>query len=288
MAIHEHELVPPPIEPPYMPPSSDFPINTQYPVIRADKVDLEINEDLMLEGWNGNIVRPFADLLVLRKASQRPNYIAQLPTTRVNKDLTSTAGQRVYYSSQVRKADDERQVDVLKNQAQRDPPQLGLSYRLADTRGNHQTYKIDISSVAGSERQDLDQQTRKSNECIVMDNRSTVDRSVIEETVQDTSELDSRKVKRTMNQQKSTTSTSRSLGATALFQKIESATIKILELSRHTPGILALKVNIGRVLTAPKGIVQNYRKNPFAASEWSTIFHTRKESGDAQTLFANM
>ena len=108
------------------------------------------------------------------------------------------------------------------------------------------------------------------------------------ERLQPVSEIESRTAKRTMNQQKDAPGEDAAKGDAAVLKRLEAAAIDTLELARSHNGIVALEVDIGRVLVRSRDVSQDHRKGLFTADEWTSVFPSGQQSGFRDTIFTNM
>ena len=285
MAVEENALLggynmtPPAIEPPRMPKRS----NASSIDGENSTVARNVGESSGLgeSAWRAQIVREEDDLLLLGDRRPRPRYVTRGPTTHATVNV-SAMRQSGYYSQQVKQDDDNRE-----NAAKEDRQPRKLDFQLSSTKGNHQTYTVNVLPIAGSDKQ-ISNQEELVDTGIPGEDQSAFNQASIPEALQNVSELETRKLRRTMDQQKSIPSSSCTKSNLTLLNLIESAAAEILGLSRSSPGLVTLKVDIGRVLVEATTAIQEYKKTSFAPSEWSTIFHTKKGAGEAQTLFTNM
>lgn len=109
-----------------------------------------------------------------------------------------------------------------------------------------------------------------------------------DESLQAVNEVESRNAKYTMNQQKLAASEGATKGDAAVAKSFEVAATNMLKLARSCNGIVALEVNIGRILVRPGDVAQDYRKGIFTADEWPSVFPSGHEAGFRETLFSNM
>ena len=92
------------------------------------------------------------------------------------------------------------------------------------------------------------------------------------ERVQGESEVDTRSVRRTMKQKKPALLAGSSNTLITLYKNIELATIDILKLAQKAQGPLLLRMEIGRILIAPRPSLSDIKKKAFTVSDWSSVF----------------
>lgn len=111
----------------------------------------------------------------------------------------------------------------------------------------------------------------------------------IKDRVQTTDEVQTRQLRRTMNQRKSASTVGNSKGSfVALLKDFESATTSILELGQNSQGPIKLRVEVGRILINYMSGSAEYKKKAFSVSDWPLVFPTKEGSSKLESLFANM
>lgn len=97
-------------------------------------------------------------------------------------------------------------------------------------------------------------------------------RGSLQERVQRESEVDTRSVKRTMNQKKPALLAGSSNSLATFYKNFELASTEILKLAQKAQGPLTLQMEIGRILIGPQSSSSEVKKKPFAVSDWSLVF----------------
>lgn len=97
-------------------------------------------------------------------------------------------------------------------------------------------------------------------------------RRPLQERIQRESEVDTRSVKRTMNQKKPALLAGSSNNLATLYKNLELASTEILKLAQKAQGPLTLQMEIGRILIGPQPSSSEVKKKPFAVSDWSWVF----------------
>lgn len=114
-------------------------------------------------------------------------------------------------------------------------------------------------------------------------------RSNVKDKIQQTDEVQTRQLRRTMNQRKSASSAGNSKGSfVAMLKDFELATTSILELAQNCQGSIKLRVEIGRILINPSSGSSEFKKNPFSIDQWPRVFPTKKGSSKLESLFTDM
>lgn len=104
-----------------------------------------------------------------------------------------------------------------------------------------------------------------------------------------TDEVQTRQLRRTMNQRKSASSAGKSRGSFgALVRDFELGATSILGLAQNSQGPIKLKVEIGRILINHMSGSAEYKKKPFLAGEWRQVFPANKGSSKLESLFTNL
>jgi hypothetical protein len=104
-----------------------------------------------------------------------------------------------------------------------------------------------------------------------------------QERVQRQSEVDTRSLKRTMNQQKPAPLAGSSNTLAMLYKNFELATSEILRLAQKAQGPLTLQMEIGRILIGPG--LSEFKKKPFQVGEWPLAFPGGRK---LETLFTKV
>jgi hypothetical protein len=104
------------------------------------------------------------------------------------------------------------------------------------------------------------------------------------ERIQRQSEIDTRSVKRTMNQKRPALVAGSSNTIATLYKNFELAVTEILKVAQKAQGPLNLQMEIGRILIGPQSSSSDVKKKPFAVSEWALVFPGGRKH---ETLFTN-
>lgn len=114
-------------------------------------------------------------------------------------------------------------------------------------------------------------------------------RSNIRERIQATDEVQTRQIRRTMNQRKSAYSAGNSKGSfVALLKEFELATTSILEIAQYSQGPIKLRVEIGRILIDNMSGSSEFKKKPFSVGDWPRVFPIKTGGIKLVSLFTNM
>lgn len=110
----------------------------------------------------------------------------------------------------------------------------------------------------------------------------------VQERVRSRREVDTREVKRTMNQQKPASPAGPSSSMATLLKSLESATLRILRLAHQAQGPIKLKMEIGRILIDHQSGSSEFKKKTFSVGEWSSVFPLKEGSRRLATSFTNL
>lgn len=114
-------------------------------------------------------------------------------------------------------------------------------------------------------------------------------RSNIRERIQATDEVQTRQIRRTMNQRKSAYSAGNSKGSfVALLRDFELATTTILEIAQYSQGPIKLRVEIGRILIDNMSGSSEFKKKPFSIGDWPRVFPIKAGGIKLVSLFTNL
>lgn len=110
----------------------------------------------------------------------------------------------------------------------------------------------------------------------------------IQDRVKNADEVDTRRLKQTMNQKKSASHLGASKSSFAAFLKdSKKATIDILDLARVSQGPVTLRVEIGRILINHLSGSRDFKGKRFAIGDWPKVFPMDGVS-KLETRFTNM
>ncbi|KAL9122255.1 MAG: hypothetical protein Q9187_001190 [Circinaria calcarea] len=73
-----------------------------------------------------------------------------------------------------------------------------------------------------------------------------------------------------------------------VIAKIEKSAMSILYLIRSVTGLIRLKVPLGHVYVEGRRVSREYKRHPFPASEWSSVFQPHQRMGHVSTIFSNL
>lgn len=110
-------------------------------------------------------------------------------------------------------------------------------------------------------------------------------RRPVQERVQRESEVDTRSIKRTMNQKKPALLAGSSNTLATLYKNFELAATEFLKLAQKAQGPLNLQMEIGRILIGPQPSSSEVKKRPFAVIDWSLVFPGGRK---LETLFTKV
>lgn len=75
---------------------------------------------------------------------------------------------------------------------------------------------------------------------------------------------------------------------TDFVQDATEAISFILDMTRSINGRVSMQVNVGRALVRSEEVHKDFRGAAFSINEWPVIFHTKKATGSASTIFSNV
>lgn len=161
------------------------------------------------------------------------------------------------------------------------PPPIKAPYMPLEPRTSSQIDDLDLDPVW--QRNTVT--TRKGGRLIDI----PVMKFSVSEKVQSQRETDTRVVKRTMDQRKPAGFAKSSNSFVILLDSFEKATRRILEVARKSQGMpVDMQVQIGRILISPQSAIPEYKKRPFAVTEWPLAFPAANRVKKLETFFANM
>ena len=108
----------------------------------------------------------------------------------------------------------------------------------------------------------------------------------VDERVQPVNEVDTRQIRRTMNQHKASTQVGS--GNAALLRCMESRATQILQSARSCTGHVQLEVNLGRILVNHQTGAAEFKRQPFLPGQWPRVFPTEEGNGKLETVFTEM
>ena len=109
-----------------------------------------------------------------------------------------------------------------------------------------------------------------------------------EENLQSDDEVESRRLRHTMNQQKGTSSSGPLGGRAETLRKFHDSIAKILEPVRTFPGMITFTVEIGRLLIDANCVAAEYKRRSFAKDDWEKIFSGASEENKHNTELTQM
>ena len=74
----------------------------------------------------------------------------------------------------------------------------------------------------------------------------------------------------------------------SVIAKIERSAMSLVYLMRSATGVIRLKVSLGHVYVEGRRVSREYKRHPFPASEWSSVFQPHQGMGHVSTLFSNL
>lgn len=107
------------------------------------------------------------------------------------------------------------------------------------------------------------------------------------ESLQTSNEVETRKFRRTMGQQKPVPKKEKTVKpAKNTFKKLNAAAEGLMERAIHFRGKVKLEVQIGRIMV--ENVPNQFKKIQFSVNEWPAIFAAREASEKPNTIFTNM
>lgn len=110
----------------------------------------------------------------------------------------------------------------------------------------------------------------------------------VQDRVQSRREVETREVRRTMNQRKPASPATSSSSMVMLLKSLELATLRFLLLAQQAQGPIKLKMEIGRILIDHQSGSSEFKKKPFSVGEWSSVFPLKEGSRKLATSFTNL